>query len=75
MFRRSERSMYCGWEWDLAVRASDCQCQSCNSPGFNPSILQNGEIWGAADEAVFQKVILKNPGQDDCKKGLAKKCF
>ncbi len=29
-----------------AVRASDCQCQSRNSPGFNPSILRYSESEG-----------------------------
>jgi hypothetical protein len=26
------------------ARASGCQCQSRNSPGFDPSILQHSEI-------------------------------
>jgi hypothetical protein len=48
------------------VRASDCQCQSRNSPGFDPSILRHSEICGAADEAVLntvhrEKKIQKNP--------------
>jgi hypothetical protein len=34
------------------VRAPDCQCQSRNSPGFDPSILRHSGIWGAADEAA-----------------------
>ncbi len=43
--------------WDLAklrmrssqvVTASGCQFQSCNSPGFDPSILRHSGIWGAA---------------------------
>ncbi len=38
--------------WELA----DCQFQSRNSPGLNPSILQYSGIWGAADEAVLNKV-------------------
>ncbi len=38
------------------VRASDCQCRSRNSPRFDPSILRHSEIWGAADEAVLNKV-------------------
>jgi hypothetical protein len=28
----------------LAVRASDCQCRSRNSPGFDPSILRHSGI-------------------------------
>jgi hypothetical protein len=44
------------------VRASGCQCQSRNSPGFIPSILRHSEIWGAADEAVLNDVLYKkNP--------------
>ncbi len=45
----------------LVVRASDCQCTSCNGPGFNPSIRRHSGIWGAADEAVLSKVRKKNP--------------
>jgi hypothetical protein len=50
----------------LVVRASDCQCTSCNSPGFDPSIRRHSGIWGAADEAVLNIVrkkikSLKNP--------------
>jgi hypothetical protein len=51
----------------LVVRASDCQCRSRNSPGFNPSILRHRGIWGAADEAVLntvhrrRKKIQQNP--------------
>jgi hypothetical protein len=42
----------------LANRASDCQCTSCNGPGFDPSIRRHSGIWGAADEAVLNKVLL-----------------
>ncbi len=35
------------------VRASGCQCESRNSPGFDPNI---SEILGAADEAVLNTV-------------------
>ncbi len=42
------------------VRASDCQCTSCNGPGFNPSIRRHSGIWGAADEAVLNIVRKKN---------------
>ncbi len=38
------------------VRASDCQCRSRNSPGFDPSILRHSGVWGAADEAVLNTV-------------------
>jgi hypothetical protein len=41
----------------LVVRASDCQCTSCNGPaGFDPSIRRHRGIWGAADEAVLNRV-------------------
>ncbi len=40
----------------LVVRASDCQCTSCNGPGFNTSIRRHSGIWGAADEAVLNTV-------------------
>ncbi len=40
----------------LVVRASDCQCTSCNGPGFDPSIRRHSEIWGAAGEAVLNTV-------------------
>jgi hypothetical protein len=40
----------------LVVRASDCQCTSCNGPGFYPSIRRHSGIWGAADEAVLNIV-------------------
>ena len=40
----------------LVVRASDCQCTSCNGPGFDPSIRLHSGIWGVADEAVLNIV-------------------
>ncbi len=59
-----------GWDlagcgWDLAelwmrfrrvVRASDSQCRGRNCPGFDPSILRQSGIWGAADETVLNTV-------------------
>ncbi len=52
---------WCAKLWGImrssrVVRASDCQCQSLNGPGFDPSILRHSGIWGAADEAVLNKV-------------------
>jgi hypothetical protein len=47
--------MRSSWEF----RASDCQCRSCNSPGFYPSILRHSGIWGAEDEAVLNTVHRK----------------
>ncbi len=51
-------------------RASDCQCTSCNGPGFDPSIRRYSGIWGAADEAVYvkekkKKIPLYFPGCPD----------
>ncbi len=43
----------------LVVRASDCQCTSCNGPGFDPRIRRHSGIWGAADEAVLNIVRKK----------------
>jgi hypothetical protein len=33
-----------GMRTSLVVRASDCQCTSCNGPGFDPSILRHSGI-------------------------------
>ncbi len=43
----------------LVVWASDCQCTSCNGPGFDPSIRPHSGIWGAADEAMLNIVWTK----------------
>jgi hypothetical protein len=43
----------------LVVRASDCQCTSCNGPGFDPSIRRHSGTWGAADETVLNIVRTK----------------
>jgi len=43
----------------LVVRASDCQCTSCNGPEFVPSIRRHSGICGAADEAVLNIVRKK----------------
>ncbi len=40
----------------LMVRAPDCQCTSCNGPGFDPSIRRHSGIWGVADKAVLNIV-------------------
>jgi hypothetical protein len=54
------------------VRTFECQCFRSNGPGFNLSILRHSGICGAADEAVFNK-ILQNPTQPPLnKKGI---CF
>ncbi len=44
------------WMWSSrVVRASDCQCQSRNSHGFDPSIFQHNGILWAADEELLNK--------------------
>ncbi len=50
----------CKLRSSLVVRASDCQCTSCNGPGFDPSIRRHSGIWGAADKAVLNIVRRKN---------------
>jgi hypothetical protein len=42
------------------VRVSDCQFQSRNSPGFDPSVLRDSGIWWAADEAVLKTAHKKS---------------
>jgi hypothetical protein len=32
-------------------------CNSRNSPGLDPRTLRHSKIWGAADEAVLNKVL------------------
>ncbi len=57
----------------LVVRASDCQCTSCNGPGFDPSIRRHSGIWGAADETVLNNVRtkkIKNPPKKYFKKNF-----
>jgi hypothetical protein len=44
----------------LWVTVSDLQCQSFISPGLNPGILRHSGIWGAANEAVLNKVLYKS---------------
>jgi hypothetical protein len=34
----------CTFMASLVVRASDCQCTSCNGPGFDPSIRRHSGI-------------------------------
>jgi hypothetical protein len=55
----------------LVVRASDCQCTSCNGPGFDPSIRRHSGIWGAADETVLN--IVQTKRKKSPKKYLKKK--
>ncbi len=60
--RCSREGMRCsrvGMRCSLAARASDSQCRSRSCPGFDPSILRHSVIWGAADEAVLNKVLWK----------------
>ncbi len=51
--------LFTTWIFNLAVRASECQCTSCKGPGFEPSICRHSGIWGAADEAVLN-IVRKN---------------
>ncbi len=43
------------------LRASDCQCQSRNSPDFDPTNPRHSGIRGAADEAVLNEEHKKSP--------------
>ncbi len=54
---------------------SDCQCTSCNGPGFDPSIRRHSGIWGAADEAVLNIVWKKIPRSFIRVKGCKKTNF
>ncbi len=38
--------------YSRVVRASDCQCQSRQSPGLSPSILRHSGILGAAENTM-----------------------
>ncbi len=62
------RSTVAMCDWDLAgfrMRSSrvfiayGCQCQSRNSPGFDPRILQHIGIWEAVDKDVLNNVHKK----------------
>jgi hypothetical protein len=46
---RKETARYFWMGSSRVVRASDCQCRSRNSPGFDLRILRHNGIWGAAD--------------------------
>jgi hypothetical protein len=41
------------------VRASDCQCNNCHDPGFDPSIRRHSGILEAADEAMLNTILKK----------------
>jgi len=47
----------------LVGTASDCQCTSCNGPGFDPSIRRQSRLCGAENEAALNKerIKIKNP--------------
>jgi hypothetical protein len=57
----------------LMVKASDCQCTSCNGPGFDPSIRRHSGIWGAADEAVLN--IVRRKTKNIPQKNIKKKIY
>ncbi len=67
IFIRRMRSSLERMRSSLLVRTSDCHCNSCNGPGFVPSIRRHSGIWGAADEAVLN-IILKKISQKYIKK-------
>ena len=50
---------YLLWMRSSCVRTSNFQCQSRSSPSFDLNILWHSRIWGAADEAVLNKVHKK----------------
>ncbi len=54
----------------LVVRASDCQCTSCNGPGFDPSIRRHSGIWGRQMKQcwILYEQKEKNPPQKIFKK-------
>jgi len=54
--------------FSLVVRASDCQCRSRNSPGFDPNNLRHSGIWMAADEAVLKTVQREEKEKSPCLK-------
>jgi hypothetical protein len=61
----------------LAVRASDCQCTSCNGPWFDSIICRHSGIWEAADEAVLnivRKMFYKIPPKN-LKKNSSTACW
>jgi hypothetical protein len=60
------KCVYRGWDLAELVRVSDCQIRSRISPGFDPSILRHSGIWRAADEAVLNKVHLKQTKKSPC---------
>ncbi len=49
-FNHKMRSSRAWMKSSPVVRASDCQCRS---------ILRHSEVWGAADEGVLNKVLIK----------------
>ncbi len=55
------------------VRASGCQCQCRNIPGFDPSILRHSGIGGAVEEAVLHNVHKKKKSNKIQKIPLKKK--
>jgi hypothetical protein len=57
------------------IRAPGCQCQSCHSPGFGPSILRHTGISGAADEAVLNNVHKKEKKSQKFPKNPKKSLF
>ncbi len=67
--QRKEHNFIISHNWmrfSQMVGASDRQFKSHNSPGFDPSILRHSGIWGAADEAVQNKIHQKIKKKSPC---------
>jgi len=45
----------------LEVRAPDCQCTSCNGPGFDPSMLRHSNLRGGRWSSVEYSTKKKSP--------------
>ncbi len=61
---RSNKILHCAGMDEKIHLLSAKACRpflTCNSPGFDPSILRNSGIWGAEDGAVLNNVKRKKP--------------
>ncbi len=56
LHKRTDSDDFLGWALAEWVERLTANVKSRNSPGFDPSTLRQSEIWGAADEAVLNKV-------------------
>ncbi len=46
LFTHPSQKFFLWMKSSRMVRASDCQCKTSNSPGLDPSILRQSDIWG-----------------------------